>query len=82
MVERPQHRGMNEDFGGTVEFAMESMDSLPATTEEPSKPPPRPYISRRRSSADSINSPQTPSPATESRGLVPSASLESTAESG
>jgi len=58
MVERPPPRGIIDEFG--VELDVSAPETASPQAEEPQRPPPRPYISRSRSSNGTTGDPQSP----------------------
>jgi len=58
MVERPPPRGIIDEFGIELDTSASEIASPPV--EEPQRPPPRPYISRIRSSNGSMGEVQSP----------------------
>lgn len=72
-VERPPPRTVLDDFGTMeVDPLMEPPPTPTPTVQEPTRPPPRPYIPRRRSSQASLNSVSSTGSATSKEGSIKS----------
>lgn len=70
MVERPPPRPLTDEFGLEIAPGITEQEPpsspAPNSPSEPAKPPPRPYISRSRSSSSSILSLISPTPSSAS----------------
>lgn len=70
MVERPPPRPLTDEFGLEISPGVTEQEPpsspVPNSPSDPAKPPPRPYISRSRSSSSSILSLISPTPSSAS----------------